>query len=580
MGVFVCTPDFFSARFKSPNTVPVALLLSAAVLAAGAAACRAQLVINELYYDHPGSDDGYEFVEIMNVSDAAVSLEGLEIQFHNGTGVGWEVLWSAGWGDVAPGGLFVVGGRFVTPAPDAVAGFSLQNGPDAVRLSLDGVSSDLLAYGSLDDEAYAEGQSAAGVGAGFSLARMPDGDDSDDNAADFSAADPSPGRFNVARFDAGIAVAGPTQRSAAIGADGVERLELQLTNHGQHEIAPASAALSLRDSTGSATTPLAQAQNATALPPGGGEVIELTVALSPGYHWLLVQIRFEADERRQNDSLTLLRRVGGPVLLVSEILCAPADGCPQFVELFNAGPSTVDIGGFKLRDRSHALSTVTSGTVRIPAGGYLAVTPDATSLIRCYPGAPAGGVIEHGGTWPTLNRSGSGGVADSVVVADALGLTVEGVCYPPVGSEFTGRSLERVDLYPGRSTQTWVLSPDPTGASPGRGGGRSLFDPPAPGSMEVTPRTFSPWNGETMAVSVDAPPGTRVIVSVYDVEGRRLAELGAAIAFPAVFVWDGRHSGGRRLVPGLYLVVCESFSPSGERIATRKVVVGCARRGG
>jgi hypothetical protein len=98
--------------------------------------------------------------------------------------------------------------------------------------------------------------------------------------------------------------------------------------------------------------------------------------------------------------------------------------------------------------------------------------------------------------------------------------------------------------------------------------------------MEVTPRTFSPWTGETMTVSVDAPDGTRTILSVYDVEGRRLAELGGAIAFPAVFVWDGRHSGGRRMVPGLYIVVCEAFSAAGERFATRKVVVGCARRGG
>ena len=83
-----------------------------------------------------------------------------------------------------------------------------------------------------------------------------------------------------------------------------------------------------------------------------------------------------------------------------------------------------------------------------------------------------------------------------------------------------------------------------------------------------------------MTISVDAPQGTRAVLSVYDVEGRRLAELGAAIAFPAVFVWDGRHTGGRRMVPGLYIVVCESFSAAGERIATRKVVVGCARRRG
>jgi hypothetical protein len=95
--------------------------------------------------------------------------------------------------------------------------------------------------------------------------------------------------------------------------------------------------------------------------------------------------------------------------------------------------------------------------------------------------------------------------------------------------------------------------------------------------MEVTPRTFSPWSGETVTVSIDSSGETRVVVGVYDVEGRRLVELGTAAVFPAVFVWDGRHSGGRRMLPGLYLVVCELFSPDGVKLATHKVVVGCAR---
>jgi hypothetical protein len=186
-------------------------------------------------------------------------------------------------------------------------------------------------------------------------------------------------------------------------------------------------------------------------------------------------------------------------------------------------------------------------------------------------------VVEHQGAWPTLNRTGTGGESDSVVVTDALALPVDAISYPPVDSEHAGRSLERVDLYLGRATQTWVLSTRQRGASPGRPGGRSLLEPPAPGSIEVTPKTFNPWSGETVTVSIDSPLGTRVVVSVYDVEGRRLAELGSAVAFPSVFVWDGRHSGGRTMLPGLYLVVCERFSAGGDRLATQRVVVGCGR---
>jgi hypothetical protein len=580
MGVFICAPDFLFSRFNLPNRPAFALLAVAVALTAYAPHAGAQLVINELYYDHPGSDDGYEYIEIMNVSEAPVPLAVVQLQFHNGTGVGWDVLWSGADGEVASGALFVVGGRYVSPPPHAVAAFSVQNGPDAVRVTVAGVPSDLLAYGSLDDPAYVEGRSAPAVDAGRSLARLPDGHDSDHNAADFTAADPSPGMFNVARFDAALAVTGDTRLAAVLGAAGRERIELRITNRGQHDIAPAAAALAVWDSAGAVPTVVTRTANARSLSPGEGEGIAIEVVLSPGYHWLTATVRYDADERRHNDRLTLLRRVGGPRLLVSEILCYPTDDCPQFVELYNAGPAPIDMAGFQLRDRSHALTTITTAPVTVEPGGYVAVTPDAAGLRRYFPSAPVDRLLEHGGTWPTLNRTGSAGVSDSVVVTDALSLPVDAVSYPPVDSDYRGRSLERIDLYVGRTTQTWVLSPDPPGASPGRPGSRSLFAPPAPGSMEVTPRTFSPWSGETTTISVDAPDGIRVVLSVYDVEGRRLAELGGAIAFPAVFVWDGRHSGGSRLVPGLYIVVCESFSAAGDRIATRKVVVGCGRRRG
>ena len=79
--------------------------------------------------------------------------------------------------------------------------------------------------------------------------------------------------------------------------------------------------------------------------------------------------------------------------------------------------------------------------------------------------------------------------------------------------------------------------------------------------------------------SVDADPGTAVIVSVYDVEGRRVSALGSATAFPAVFVWDGRGDGARGLMPGLYVVVCEMFASDGRRTSSRKTVIGCGRRG-
>jgi hypothetical protein len=580
MGVFVCPPGFPFSQFNLPNRPTVGIMAAALLVLVHAGRVDAQVVVNELYYDHPGSDDGYEFVELMNVSDASVSLAAVSIQFHNGAGEGWEVLWAGADGEIGPGALYAVGGRHVSPAPDDVAGFSLQNGPDALRVTVGGVQTDLVAYGSLEDAAYVEGRSAPGVSPGRSLARIPDGEDSDDNEADFTEVVPSPGSFNVARYDAGLVVAGETLCSAVLSLDGIETIELSVVNNGMYDISVGGVSVEMWDSTGSPPVHLSRTFNEERMSPGAVTTFAIGVVLSPGYHWLLARIDYAADERSFNDQLVLLRRVGGPTLLVSEILCYPRDDCPQFVELFNAGLGAVDIDGFKLRDRSHDFTTVTTVDFAVPPGGYVVVTPDAAALCRYFPAAPCGSVVEHEGTWPTLNRTGSAGVSDSVVLADALELPVDAVGYPPIDSDYKGRSLERVDLFEGRTSQTWVLSEDPAGASPGRRNRRSLFAPPAPGSMEVWPRTFSPFSGETMTVAIDAEPGIRVVVGVYDVEGRRLAELGSATAFPAVFVWDGRDATGRRLVPGLYILACESYAETGERVATRKLVVGCGRRGG
>ncbi|MDH3217054.1 MAG: lamin tail domain-containing protein, partial [Candidatus Krumholzibacteria bacterium] len=54
-----------------------------------------QILINEVYYDHPGRDDGQEFVELINVSSVASSLAGYSLEFHDGAASGWKPIWRA-----------------------------------------------------------------------------------------------------------------------------------------------------------------------------------------------------------------------------------------------------------------------------------------------------------------------------------------------------------------------------------------------------------------------------------------------------------------------------------------------------
>ena len=176
-----------------------------------------------------------------------------------------------------------------------------------------------------------------------------------------------------------------------------------------------------------------------------------------------------------------------------------------------------------------------------------------------------------------MNHSGSGS-ADSVVLLDRHRLAIDAVDYPPQRTSEKGRSLERIDLYAGVGNHVWLLSSDPRGASPGERNARSLLSPVPRGSLEVTHNPFSPYEGESVLVSVDpGTEGVRVVLTVFDIGGRKVSELGSATVFPAVFVWTGYDSSGRLVLPGHYVVACEYFSVGGGRFKTDRVVVGCAR---
>jgi len=531
------------------------------------------VVINEVYYDHPGADAGYEFVEVYNPGESAAPLDGVTLEFHNGSGAGWSVLWTGGARDsVPPRGVFTIGAEAVEPPPDALVPLSLQNGPDAVALFRAGAAVDVVGYGGLDDPDYVEDTGADGVAAGRSIARIPDGIDTDDNRTDFKAAEPTPGRTNVARHDAALVPAEGT-RVHDVLEGGVVDLAIAVVNAGTEPIAAGAVTLSARDSTARGVTALGEWTNPTAIDTGSSQSFSIPAALAEGYHWLAFEARYPADERAHNDALSLLRRVGFPPVLVSEVLSYPPPGCPQFVEVYNAGAAPVVIDGWGLGDRSHDPVTVTPGPASVDPGAFVVFTPEAAALAAHFRVAGER-VFEVDEKWPTFNRTG-GEIADSVVLVDGLGLVVDAVSIPAVPSAAAGRSLERVDLYRSAERATWVLSTDPAGATPGRAGDRALLSPPPAGSVVVRPNPFFPSEG-VMTVAIDAEDAERAVASVFDARGRRVADVGVATAFPAVLVWNGRDESGRVVLPGLYVLACRIDGRAGSRVV--KEVIGCGRR--
>ena len=165
----------------------------------------ARLVVNEVDYDQPGTDAA-EYVELYNGGTATADLGGFELVLVNGSNGGNAVyrVVSLPSTALAPGAFFVVCGDAETVANCdldlEVATNLIQNGaPDAVALrTIGGVLVDALSYeGSVPGFTEGTGAGADTDDPFVALSRLPDGADTDDNAADFALRCGSPGAANA-----------------------------------------------------------------------------------------------------------------------------------------------------------------------------------------------------------------------------------------------------------------------------------------------------------------------------------------------------------------------------------------------
>jgi len=114
------------------------------MLCAASLPLQANVVINELYYDHPSGDTGYEFLELYNNGTEAVDLSGWQVQWAGSTWTPPYGYWDFPVGTtIAPGDYLLIGGdqveTFFGEVPDLVFNFTFQNASSSGGGPTDGV---------------------------------------------------------------------------------------------------------------------------------------------------------------------------------------------------------------------------------------------------------------------------------------------------------------------------------------------------------------------------------------------------------------------------------------------------------
>lgn len=177
---------------KINSQIAIALAFGAiGLVVLSAKAQTSKLVINEIYYDSPGEDRG-SFLELKGTP--GLSLNGFSIQTQNGKGNQTNSIKLEG--SISKTGYFVLAqDNTVAGANQVNEAANLVNSGGAVQLVNGSSIVDAVAYGNAG-KAKGEGKSAPDAKSGSSLARIPDGMDSDNNAKDFRISKPSSGVSN------------------------------------------------------------------------------------------------------------------------------------------------------------------------------------------------------------------------------------------------------------------------------------------------------------------------------------------------------------------------------------------------
>jgi hypothetical protein len=522
------------------------------------------VVINEVYYDHPGRDDGWEFVELFNPGPDTVALAGWRIESLDGASGGSRCLWTGGaLARLGPGEIACVAGGALGPASGYLLAGELENGPDAVRLSSPAGAVDLLGYGPIAVEGLCEGSPAPDVPAGTGLSRKPDGVDSDRNDVDFVPAAPTPGRRNFFARDVEISFVPPVDLPCP-GASFA--FTLRLRNAGLEPFDASVAARVVVDRGAGSDSALVRKE--LRLAPGALDSIAVRAA-TPFADRFEVKAYLEGapDEWAGDDSVRAELRSSPGEIVVNEIMYRPAETECEWVEIVCAGGSAHDLAGWTICDATGSRRLISREPLVIAPFGYLILARDSAAFAGRYPHCRAP-VRSPAGGWPSLNDTERGGVADRVSLHDAGGVLVESVAYRDLIGKERGRSIERFSETACSSAPggVWHRSAARDGATPGAENSTRARAASKGSRLALAPNPFSPARHGAVSISgalAGGETGFRVrIFSVAGIELRRIfGESGGARVFSCG--WDGRDDGGAALPSGIYVCLVEFLGAGG-----------------
>ena len=263
-------------------------------------------------------------------------------------------------------------------------------------------------------------------------------------------------------------------------------------------------------------------------------------------------------------------------IVINEMLFDPADGCVDFVEVYNRSQKVIDLKDLILANYDTINQVVTSyneiskRSFLVLPGTYFVLTTDSAAVKRNYK-APNPLAFVNMGTFPEMNND-NGLIAVTAKGGEVIDLAAYSVSMQyPLLSNVDGVSLERIS--PGRSSKdatNWHSAAEAVGfATPAYI--NSQFGTAVTDQNEITlsPDIFSPDNdgyNDNLAIAYSfGTPGNNATVTIFDATGRLVRNLvnHELCGTTGAFSWDGITNDRLKASIGRYIVSVEIFDLQG-----------------
>ena len=313
-----------------------------------------------------------------------------------------------------------------------------------------------------------------GGGGGRSLERVaPDGPSSERSnwGTSLDPSGSSPGRVNtIAQKDNDLAVSSILVSPLFPSAGANIILTAKIVNLGTN---PASSyAVSFfddldGDSTGQTNELITRTSSTGTLQPTDSASFSTQVLnISAGEHRYIFLVESAVDEFLLNNKRIIAVAVGLPAgsVVINEIMYGPTGGEPEWIEIYNASTTDVNLKNWRLSNRTPTTKyLISSADISFKSRSYVVVTRDA-SILNFHASVPS--MLVFVPSLPTALFSNSG---DAAMLYDANGATMDSLTYTPGWGGSNGRSLERMDVGVSSTDSTnWGTSTDTEGSTPGR----------------------------------------------------------------------------------------------------------------